>query len=288
MSSLPAPLARFRTELEDAISRELEAQRAARSNGWGARVLRAATTRPGRTALAFAAVTGAAVAALFATAPWKSSPGFLEEVQAAISPQTGTVLHMKVVMTEKRAQCNVTHPPVEFWVDLAPPYNWRAFDVKQTDICRAGTSREIGGQAGSGKPTLVFVPPDTLRTTPEYPNDPGTGPPDWLAKVRQAIDDGTAHLEGRTVLDGRTVERVRIDCADKGFPSCDPLYAYVDAETFAPVRTMTGPGLRPGPGASCTAECFFQDFATYEYLPGTPANRALADIRAQHPDATEP
>jgi hypothetical protein len=28
------------------------------------------------------------------------------------------------------------------------------------------------------------------------------------------------------------------------------------------------------------------DFVTYEYLDGTPENRALADIRAQHPDAT--
>jgi hypothetical protein len=54
------------------------------------------------------------------------------------------------------------------------------------------------------------------------------------------------------------------------------------------VRTLSGPGLRPGPGASCAAECYVQDFVTYEYLPGTPANRALADIRAQHPDATGP
>ena len=40
-SALPESLARFRTELEDAIRRELDAQATARSNGRGACVLRA-------------------------------------------------------------------------------------------------------------------------------------------------------------------------------------------------------------------------------------------------------
>ena len=60
-----ALLARLLGELEDAMRREPEAQATARSNGWGARVLRAVRRRPGRTMLAFAAVAGAAAAALF-------------------------------------------------------------------------------------------------------------------------------------------------------------------------------------------------------------------------------
>jgi hypothetical protein len=168
-----------------------------------------------------------------------------------------------------------------------PPYNWRSVDVKQTDICTPGTSIEIGGARDSRQPTLVFRPPNTLQATPEWPNDPDVRP-DPYGEIRQAIEDGTAHREGRTVLDdGRAVERIRIDCDQAQFPGCDPMYWYVDPETFLPVRTLAGPGLRPGPGGTCTAPCFAQDFVTYEYLPGTPANRALADIRAQHPDATE-
>ncbi|HET8873439.1 MAG TPA: hypothetical protein VFM83_07115, partial [Gaiellaceae bacterium] len=269
------------------ISRELDAQATARSNGWGARVQRAVKRRPGRTALALAAVAGAVAAALFVSSPWKSSPGFLEQVQAAVTPRAGTVLHFKLVMTENRAGCKVTHPPIESWADLTPPYNWRAFDVKQTDICKAGTRVEIGAEGASRKPTLVFVPPNTLATTQEWPNDPEAAK-DPYGNVRRAIDNGTAHDEGRTAFDGRPVERIRIDCDEAKYPGCDPTYWYVDPETFLPVRTLSGPGLRPGPGASCTAPCSVQNFLTYEYLPGTPANRALADLHAQHPDATEP
>jgi hypothetical protein len=284
MSSLPESLLRFRTELEDAIRRELEAQATARSNGRGARLLSAVRRRPGRTTLALAAVVGTAAAALFVGSPWKSPPGFLEQVQAAVTPRAGTVLHMKLVMTMDMVECKVTHPPLEMWVDLTPPHNWRSLDVKQTEICKAGTTVEIGGKTTS-RQVLGFVPPNTLAIRRDFASG---SDPDPFGHLRQAIEDGTAHREGTAVLDGRTVERIRIDCDHAKFPGCGPIYAFVDPETFLPVRTMAGPGLRPGPGASCKAPCFFQDFETYEYLPGTPANRALADIRAQHPDATGP
>src|SRR5262245_38210106 len=131
MSSLPESLTRFRTELEGAIRRELEAQATARSKGSGARVLRAIRRRPGRTTLALAAIAGAAAAALFVSSPWKSSPGFLEKAQAALAQPPGTILHFKLVMTDNSAGCKVMHPPVEYWIDLTPPHNWRGFDVKQ-------------------------------------------------------------------------------------------------------------------------------------------------------------
>ena len=275
MSSLPDSLLRFRTELEEAIGRELEAQATARSNGRGARMLRAVRRRPGRTTLAFAAVAGAAAAALFVSSPWKGSPGFLEEVRAAIAPRAGTVLHVKGVITDNApARCKVTWPPVEYWVDLTPPHKWRSFEsTKGADICKPGTSIEIGGELGS-KQVLVFRPPNTLARVPGFPIDPNVGP-DPVANLRRAIDSGTARHDGRTVLAGRTVERIRIDCRPRD-RRCQPYYTYVDPKTFYPVRTVILDGR------------FVHDFVTYEYLPGTPANRALADIRAQHPSATGP
>jgi hypothetical protein len=288
MSSLPESLVRFRTELEGAIRRELEAQATGRSNGWGTRVLRAVRRRPGRTALGFAAVAGAAAVALFVSSPWKTPPGFLEQVQAAITPpRAGTVLHVKLVMTDRLVGCTVTQPAYEAWAELSPPHNYRAFThLGSTDRCKAGTSIEYGGEPASRK-SLVFLPPNTLATSQLFAYELDADP-DPYGRIRQAIDDATAHLEGRTVLDdGRTVERIRLDCNHSKFPTCDPTYVYVDPETFLPVRSLSGPGVRPGPGASCTSECYIQDFQTYQYLPATPANRALADIRAQHPNATE-
>jgi hypothetical protein len=58
---------------------------------------------------------------------------------------------------------------------------------------------------------------------------------------------------------------------------------YVDPTTFHPVRIDNPNGLAPD-GARFRSVV---RYLTYEYLPGTAANRALADIRAQHPNATE-
>lgn len=69
-----------RTELESAIGREPARRRASRR-------------RRRFVALAVAALAGAASAALFVSTPWKSSRGFLERAQAALTPPAGSILH---------------------------------------------------------------------------------------------------------------------------------------------------------------------------------------------------
>ena len=135
----------------------------------------------------------------------------------------------------------------------------------------AGVTRsEMGGDLDSGL-ELYFVPPETLAI---WPLGTGGRPPDPVTELREAISAGRAHLEGRTQLDGRTVERIRIDSTyacfdpDAGCAS----YAYVDPETFNLVRTE-----RHG---------IIDRYLTFEYLPRTAANVALANIETQHPDAT--
>ena len=92
-----------------------------------------------------------------------------------------------------------------------------------------------------------------------------------------------AHDEGKTQLDGRTVERIRIDFS---LPCCpdETAYWYVDPETFYPVETHA-PGVMASPGLSCDPRSSSAT-RSFEYLPRTAANLALTDIRAQHPDAT--
>ena len=294
MSSLPEPLVRFGSELEDAIRRELEAQAAARSNAWRARMLCAVRRRPARTTLAFAAMVGAAVAALFVGSPWKASPGFLEEVQAALTPHPGWILHMKwdEIVTSEDPACTATNG-WEVWIDATPPHTYRAIvpgfpappisasgDPRES-YCATGTPTEVGSGTAND-PTLRFVPPNTLT---EYPQSPSF-PWDPTADLRAAIKEGRAHTEGTRQRDGRTVERVRFDpptsCPVPPHCPTEPEYAYLDPETFDLVayecaRDPTLPGIR-----------HVWRFVAYEYLPRTKANLGLTDIRAQHPDATGP
>jgi hypothetical protein len=148
--------------------------------------------------------------------------------------------------------------------------------------CASGTPLELGGTFDTGE-TLRFVPPNTLTVNPLQV----LFPLDSAKELREAIREGRAHDEGETQLDGRTVERIRID-APPGcpFPGCsrEPSYAYVDPDTFAPVQFETPhAGIKGGLRLHVIMRTL-----TYEYLPRAPANLALTDIRAQHPNATGP
>jgi hypothetical protein len=248
--------------------------------------------------LAFAVLAGATVTALFISTPWSNSPSFLEKAQAALTPRAGMILHEKweETTTSTDPACTVDHGPSEIWIDETRPYRYRLLvnDFPPESavgpralICASGTAAELGGTLGD-LPTLRFVPPNTLSALPfRYSRlrDPVT----WL---REAISAGTAHDEGKTRLDGRTVERIRIDPpSDCRFPPCprEPGYAYVDPETFYPVRMESAQGLIAQVGGPVLVR--FHDverILTFEYLPRTAANLALTDIRAQHPNATGP
>jgi hypothetical protein len=280
--------------------------------------------RPGRTVLALAALATAVGTALFVSTPWKNSPGFLERAQAALTAPAGTILYMKwetglnsidpactttrvpdselpeaehravlpppgplpeSPMADKSVPAGgglgavftrfwIAHGPHEAWIDQTPPHRFRMIKAWPNGSGECGpegvTRREMGGDLDSGL-ELYFVPPETLAI---WPLGTGGGPPDPVTELRQAISAGRAHLEGKTQLDGRTVERIRIDFPSECF---DPdagcaSYAYVDPKTFNLIRTE-----RHG---------IIDRYLTFEYLPRTPANVALANIETQHPNAT--
>ena len=257
--------------------------------------LRFITKRPGYTAVALAALVGAAAAALFVSSPWKDSPGFLERARAALAPPADTILHMKwvVISSVTETPCTVTHGPNEIWIDQVSPHRYRAIlhDPPPAGAdasllgCASATMREVGGIVDPAcspaersncttLETLEFEPPNILSESPLQ----FVLPPDPVMMLREAISAGNAHHEGRTQLDGRTVERIRIDSPSTcAFPSCAFGHVLVDPETFHPVEMHA------------LAQVDVVDrYLTFEYLPRTDANLTLTDIRAQHPLAKGP
>ena len=241
---------------------------------------------PKRLGLTAATLSIAAAVALLFTAPWNDAPAFLERAHAALSPRAGTILHMKWEGS------GLTDPactaPNEIWIDQTPPHRFRALLTYPAGPGRCRfegvTPNEVGGDLDSGQ-ELWFVPPDTLAV---WPLGTGGHPSDPVTELREAISAGRAHHEGQTQLEGRTVERIRIDpapnCLDD--PNCprEPGYAYVDPKTFHLVR-VEGPHEIARAGAGFLRYSV-ERYVTFEYLPRTNANVALADIQAQHPHIT--
>lgn len=255
--------------------------------------------------LALGLLVAAGAAALFVSAPWQNSPGFLERAEAALTPPAGSVLHEKIETTSTwtRPTCKVTATQVEIWIDTTPPNSYRVLmndlrpDAANADPrtleCFSRTVSEIGGTYSSPQ-ALLFVPPDMLvrswNAVFRFPLDPA-------ADLRAAIRVGAAHDEGKTQFDGRTVERVRIPSpACPAVANCpyEPAYLYVDPESYYPVGsevTTSQTEIAGGPRGSSYRHVRVHDitrFRTFEYLPRTEANLALTDIRAQHPNATGP
>ena len=238
---------------------------------------------------AAAAVAIVAAVVLFVASPWKSSTGFLERAEAALTPPAGTVLHIKFVVarSSEDASCTVTFAPSEAWFDQDPPHRGRGIvtflpDPADPSPCKSRPPIEGGGTRDT-KESFIFMPPNTLQ-----PSRGGyLGPVDPVAALRDALRDGRARKEGTRELGGRTVVHIRVDDPEAPCASflaeCDPVDWYVDPETLYPVQMVDPNGVALG-------DVRFRDvvrYVTYEYLPGTATNRALADIRAQHPDAIE-
>jgi hypothetical protein len=251
-----------------------------------------------------ATVAIAAAVALLVTAPWSSSPGFLARAEAALTPPADTVLHMKWEWTSTwtRPYCTVVRGQGEVWIDGTPPHSYRFLlndlpDPANADTgalgCSRGGTSEFGGTYRSTQ-TLRFVPPNTLSVEQQR----FRFSLNLAAELRAAISAGIAHDEGKTQLDGRTVERIRIDppsgCPPPANCPHEPAYVYVDPETFYPVESVATSyqvEIVGGPGTSSYSHVRVRDVArylTFEYLPRTAANLALTDIHAQHPNATGP
>ena len=295
------PIAELKQELLGAAQRQYAAVPARRGT-FGGRVV---DMRP---LLVAATVAVAGAAALFVTVPWRSSPSFLAQAEAALIPPEGTILHLKVAETTRpegtNPYCTSVTRIAEIWVDARThsyrglfhdpfsPYPFRFFEPGEFEkvACSRGTRYEVGGAFPPGYLTsgccyrsaeFRFVPPNRLVTLSGGGLGTTVQTLDPVADLRRAIRLGRAHDEGMTKLRGRVVERIRLDPCDPG-PKCPELedsglgggYAYVDPETFYPIEIRQARDVTR--------------FDVFEYLPRTATNVALASIRAQHPNAIGP
>ena len=167
----------------------------------------------------------------------------------------------------------------------------------------AGHALELGGtleapvskmHPGITLPTLTFLPPNELfrarlqvaigASLPGPHDQAIEKDPDPVSVLRAAIAEGRAHEAGVTQREGLSLLRIDLDLPTQLPADAPPLpanapvfhtkaraYAYVEPETFRPIEIVFGRDT--------------YRFLAYEYLPASAANRALTDIRAQHPSA---
>ena len=216
-----------------------------------------------RPALRFALPAGAAAAALAATVivvlagggtggPGTASAAILHRTLAAVTPPSGTILHVKTV-----DRTDGTEFVGEWWQQTSPPYAGRGIK---------GPAGHLGEFADDGTKSYAYDP--ATNTIYERPD---TGRPsfgDPVTMIRQQLADGEARVSGPTVIAGQPLYAIRLS---------NGITAYVDAGSYVP-RYVDDPQ-RDGTTVR------FQVVA-YDYLAATPENLSLLSMTAQHPQAT--
>lgn len=226
------------------------------------RARRPAETRVLRVAAATSTVAAIALV-LVSTLPGNGPPAAsaVERAEAALAAPRGAILHT-VARTVTHGPAGRETGTTETWQLMSAPFDSR-------EVSRG---REIG--TINGRPVAYIAETDTILTLAPGVEAPAPDRPtgDESSRLRNVmlrlLRSGEAREAGRVTIDGR--EGIRIVSSE------NPLRMVVDARTYRPLEweIVSDDGIR-----STTR------FETYEWLPATRANRALLDIREQHPDA---
>jgi hypothetical protein len=246
-----------------------------------ARFPRLIRTRPRSGVLALATLVAATALALFVSAPWKDSPGFLDRAQAALNRPDVLHMEMKTKVTWRTMKCTIWVTD-DIWIDETPPYRYRgfihhvpvAYPPYHNQGCWKGHAKEVGGTFDHSQ-ALVFEPPNTLkpRLLPYSLSDPAR-------LVSQAIDQGHARDVGETQVNGHTVHHILMHYFGD---------MYLDSKTGYPVASrLVVQRFDDTLGRPLWVGFVVTQYKVFEYLPRTAANLALTNIRAQHPKATGP
>jgi hypothetical protein len=225
-------------------------------------------------------VTLIAVVVLALTAPWSHGPAAITRAQAAlilhrtaaaITPRPGWVFHERGKVFEFVPGTPLRRTATtEIWVVDKPPYNFRFL----TGVSDLTSPVETGGQGATGRGFAYDPQTDMLYRQPVERFLPRFEDP--AAALRRQIARGRAKVLARTRINGRSVyEIVFAGPASEAQPTPR---IFVDASTYVPVRiSFMNVGYINGYWWESA-----DDILTYEYLPPTGGNLALADIRRAH------
>jgi hypothetical protein len=204
-----------------------------------------------RIAFGASAVSAAAAAVLVLVVGTNGSGGptaadaaIIHHALTAVTPPAGDILHTKVTGVHG----GVTFVN-EVWRQTAPPYAGRAIKDRE-EFSISGTTESDYDPA--------------TNTIYEHPTPVSQRPfADPVAKIRQELASGQAHVNATVVIDGASLYEVDMPDGTVGyFDTRTYALRYIDVPQVGRLRVIV-----------------------YEYLPMTAANHALLSVTAQHPSA---
>jgi hypothetical protein len=186
----------------------------------------------------------------------------LTAAEAALTPPAGTIFHERAMVTVG----NLPPQPYEIWLEESAPGAYRVI--------------KFGWEgAWDGKTMSTYDQATNTITVGVTPANRTSV--DITATLRSLIASGKAQVTGTTVVDGVPARTLAISGLPGGRVGSVVDGTYDIAQSDAhPLLLQGTTECESGP---CTETVRIQ---TYEYLPATPANLALLNMKAQHPGAT--
>jgi hypothetical protein len=254
MNDLPTGLRLYRNQLRDAVARDLaHGRRASPRPRWALRV--AASTA--------ALAAGAVAAVVLLTGGPQASPAdaaILRNVATALTAPAGTILH-------ERAMVSLGGAPAtryELWAQAEVPYAYR--------VVKFGHEGSWDGSAYSD-----FDPRSNTLVVQSGGQAGGRSARDDAAAVlRSLVESGNANIDAETTFEGVLAYRLTVSGAEPHYLNGTVFVARAD---YRPLQIETSVDTQTGRAQETIR------YETYEYLPGTAANRRLLDLSAQHPGA---